>query len=75
MNKLEINKNDLKFNVNKILEKAKETNAQVIAVVKINAYGLGIVEFSRFLEENGVDFLAVASPEEAFVLRENGIQS
>ena len=75
MNKLEINKNDLKFNINKILEKAKETNAQVIAVVKINAYGLGIVEFSRFLEENGVDFLAVASPEEAFVLRENGIQS
>ncbi len=75
MNKLEINKNDLKFNVNKILEKAKETNAQVIAVVKINAYGLGIVEFSKFLEENGVDFFAVASPEEAFVLRENGIQS
>lgn len=75
MNKLEINKNDLKFNVNKILEKAKETNTQVIAVVKINAYGLGIVEFSRFLEENGVDFFAVASPEEAFVLRENGIQS
>lgn len=75
MNKLEINKNDLKFNINKILEKAKETNAQVIAVVKINAYGLGIVEFSKFLEENGVDFFAVASPEEAFVLRENGIQS
>lgn len=75
MNKLEINKNDLKYNVNKILGKAKETNAQVIAVVKINAYGLGIVEFSRFLEENGVDFFAVASPNEAFILRENGIKS
>ena len=71
MNKLEINKDDLKYNIDKILENA--TN-QVIAVVKINAYGLGIVPFSKFLVENGIDYFAVATPEEAFVLRENGIE-
>lgn len=72
MNKLEINKSDLKYNVDKILEK---TTNQVIAVVKINAYGLGIVPFSKFLMENGVDFFAVATPEEAFILRDNGIDA
>lgn len=77
MNKLEINKEDLKYNIDKILKVAKDSESeetiQVIAVVKINAYGLGIVPFSKFLMENGIDFFAVATPEEAFILRKNGI--
>ena len=73
MNRLEINKNDLKYNIEKIFEKAKDSPTQVIGVVKINAYGLGLVQFSKFLLENGVDFLAVATPEEAFELRKNNI--
>ena len=77
MNKLEINKENLKYNIDKIFENAntseKEKAIQIIAVVKINAYGLGIVPFSKFLIENGINFLAVATPEEAFILRNNGI--
>ncbi len=80
MNILEINKKNLKYNIDKIFEKANgsqkqdvESSTQIIAVVKINAYGLGIVPFSKYLMENGVDFFAVSTPEEAFILRDNGI--
>ena len=82
MNRLEIRKEDLKFNIDRIFEKATECGklenkspAQIIGVVKINAYGLGLVPFSKFLIENGVNFLAVATPEEALELRKNGIDS
>ncbi len=79
MNQVEINKMDLKYNIDKIFEKANESKkegektTQIIAVVKINAYGLGLVPFSKYLLENGIDFLAVATPEEALLLRENEI--
>lgn len=77
MNKLEVKKEDLKYNIDKILKTARESKNEIcpkiIAVVKVNAYGLGIVPFSKFLVENGIDFFAVATPEEAFILRENGI--
>jgi len=75
MNKLEINKEKLKCNINTIIKKANESGnkTQIIAVVKINAYGLDMVPFSKFLIENGIDFLAVGTPEEAFTLRKNGI--
>ena len=80
MNKLEINKEDLKYNVDKIFENAnkyvtekKRKTTKIIAVVKINAYGLDIVKFSKFLVENGIDYFAVATSEEAFTLRDNGI--
>ena len=80
MNRLEVSKKDLKYNIEKIFEKANEygklddkTSTQIIGVVKINAYGLGLVPFSKFLLKNGVDYLAVASPEEAFELRRNNI--
>lgn len=80
MNKLEIDKKNLKYNIEKIFKTAKEEAKkenkqppQIIAVVKINAYGLDIVQFSKYLVENGVDYFAVSTPEEAFILRENGI--
>ena len=80
MNKLEINREKLKYNIDKIFENAnkkvsnKNNNAtKIIAVVKINAYGLDIVQFSKVLMGNGIDYFAVATPEEAFILRDNGI--
>lgn len=48
--------------------------SEIMAVVKANAYGLGAVRVSRFLEEIGVGFFAVACLEEALELREGGIK-
>ena len=80
MNRVEIVKKDLKYNIEKIFEKANEHGKcdngkmlQIIAVVKCNGYGLGLVELSEFLIENGVNYLAVATYEEAYTLRENNI--
>jgi alanine racemase len=47
---------------------------KVMAVVKANAYGHGLVEVSRFLERQGVDYFGVANAEEGVVLREAGIR-
>ena len=81
MNKLVINKEDLRHNIEKIKEFAsrsgKDDNGnplKIIAVVKANGYGLGIVEFTKFLIENGIKSFAVATKEEAISLRNAGIK-
>lgn len=74
MKSLIINKQDLKHNINVIKEKAKETETKVIAVVKGNGYGLGLVEYAKFLIDNGIELLAVSTTEEAVALREAGIK-
>ena len=45
----------------------------VLVVVKGNAYGHGIFEVSETLKDIGVDFLGVATLDEALYLRERGI--
>ncbi len=47
--------------------------AKVMAIVKANAYGHGIIEIARLMETEGADMLGVAFLEEAVLLRENGI--
>lgn len=47
----------------------------VMAIVKAQGYGHGIVQVSRVLEEEGVNYFGVTSPQEAFLLREGGIKS
>ncbi|MEV6984018.1 alanine racemase [Sphaerisporangium sp. NPDC051017] len=49
--------------------------AQVMGVVKANAYGHGLVPAARLLVHHGVHQLAVATPEEACVLREAGLRA
>jgi alanine racemase len=44
-----------------------------MAVVKADAYGHGAVEVSKKLEELGADWLAVATADEAVVLRDAGL--
>ncbi len=73
MNELIIEKKDLIHNINEIKSKVNMDNYTLIAVVKGNAYGLGIVEFTKFLIENGFNFFAVASIDEALILRKNKV--
>jgi alanine racemase len=51
------------------------TNAKVMAIVKADAFGHGIIEVSKKLESIGVDMLATADLEEAQQIRAAGIKS
>lgn len=76
MKALVVERENLKHNlkiVREIIEK-DEKKPQIIAVIKGNGYGLGLVEYAQFLADNGIDFFAVATVEEAIKLRENGIE-
>lgn len=66
----EINSKNLIHNLQNIRKTAP--NSEVLAMVKANAYGHGIVETAKILRENNVNYLGVAFADEAVVLRNNG---
>ncbi|TAL70550.1 MAG: alanine racemase [Bacteroidetes bacterium] len=66
-----INLSNLKHNLNRIRELAP--NSKVMAIVKANAYGHGIVEISKSLEKFGVDYLGVAFADEGIIIKEAGV--
>jgi alanine racemase len=47
----------------------------VLAVIKADAYGHGAVMTAKALEQEGIGYFAVATPDEAFELRDAGIQT
>jgi alanine racemase len=69
---LEINLGAIRRNIQRIHE---ITGKPVMAVVKANAYGHGLIEVSRAAEQAGVLALCVARIEEGLKLRANGIQA
>lgn len=50
-----------------------KTNAQVLAVVKADAYGHGLLAVARAAQDAGADWLGTALLEEALALRSGGI--
>lgn len=73
MKYLEIKKDDLVFNIEKL--KKHCAPARIIAVLKGNAYGLDSVKLGHILIENGVDLFAVSELSEALILREAGFEN
>ena len=69
--KMEVSLSNFRYNYRTIRDLAK--NSKVIAVVKANAYGMGAVPVAWALKNEGADFFAVATPDEAVALRESGI--
>ena len=67
-----VEKKDLKHNIKQIKNISSE-DYKLIGVVKGNGYGLGLVQYSKNLIDNGIDFLAVATIEEAITLRKADI--
>ena len=72
--KAEINLKNFKNNLQEIRRIVKP-DAKIIAVVKANAYGHGIIEMAKAALEFGADSLAVARTTEAVQLRKNDIYS
>ena len=68
----EINITNLKFNLDQVRKKTGP-GVKIMAVVKANAYGHGIVEVSRAFISCGVDYLGVATLDESIWLRQAGI--
>ena len=50
-------------------------NNSLLAVVKADAYGHGVIPISKKLESLGVNFFAVFTIDEAIELRKNGINA
>ena len=48
---------------------------RMVCMVKADAYGAGSVEVARLLQDNGVDYLAVAVADEGVALRQAGIST
>ncbi len=66
----EINVHHLVHNIKQIRRKA--SGAEILGIVKANAYGHGSVAIAKILRDEGVNYLGVAYPEEGVELRENG---
>lgn len=68
---IEIDLGNLAWNLTQI--RRRVSNRPVMAVIKANAYGHGLVGTARFLAEQNVGHFAVGKVMEAVALRESGI--
>ncbi len=70
---IEIDAQNLKHNIKEI-EGLMKKDCKIMAVVKANAYGHDMVKIATLLSKFGVDSFAVATIEEAILLRKNKIK-
>src|SRR3989337_362642 len=70
----EINLTHLIHNLNQV-RSLIPSDCKILAVVKANAYGHGMIRVSKELESAGVDMLGVAHVEEGIHLRESGVHT
>lgn len=70
---IEIDRRAIKKNYDTFRSLIPKTG-KLMAVVKSNAYGHGLTDFSKEMEKNGVDFFGVDSVVEALALRRDGIK-
>ncbi len=69
---LEVNLNALVNNV-RYYRRFMHPETKMVCMVKASGYGVGSLETSKTLQDNGVDYLAVAVADEGADLREGGI--
>lgn len=76
MKALIVESDNIKHNLKIVRELINNNNREtkIIAVIKGNGYGLGLVEYAEFLADNGIKNFAVATVEEAVKLRKAGIK-
>jgi alanine racemase len=63
----------LRHNGREVLKRTRSQGLEVLAAVKADAYGHGLVPVAKVLAEVGVDWLGVAIVEEGLQLREAGV--
>jgi len=68
---IELNLENMAWNLEKI---RRQVRVPVMAVIKANGYGHGVVEVGRFLDESKIDALMVCRLSEAVRLREAGVK-
>ena len=64
----------VKYNL-RVIQDLVGVNTGIMAVVKANAYGHGIVRVSKLLEKQRIRYLGVATLDEALTLRKAGVKS
>lgn len=69
---LEISTKNLAWNVSQVRKRVE--NRPIIAVIKCNAYGHGLVGIAKALENQNIEHFAVVKVQEAIPLRENDIK-
>ena len=70
---VKINHANLIHNYN-LLKKEIGDSVKVMAMIKANAYGHGIIEVAKTLEKQNVPYIGVAYPEEGIQLRKANIK-
>ena len=73
VNRLEIDLNKIDYNLKQIKQCVGD-KVDILPVIKANAYGLGAVALKDVLENNNINYVAVAMVKEAIELRNNGFE-